>query len=114
MFYFFKAVRLDKEELENLREYMLTNVPLCRAPRDRIARFVDLEGIQRLFQILEIDKVSWITVRDFSVLPFHKMSLEVLEKCVLSSKGQDVLINYRISNAIYPFTGFGYLSAMIY
>ncbi|OQV22251.1 Protein VPRBP [Hypsibius exemplaris] len=102
-----KAVRLEKEELENLREYMLTSVPLCRATRDRVARFCDMEGVQRLFQIMEVETDSWITFRELSVHPFHKMSLEVLEKCVLSRKGQDAILKYKTSDKSYPFTGIG-------
>lgn len=91
-----------------MRDYLLTHVPLWRSNRDRVLRFVKLEGIQRLLQILEREKLDDDSFRDLNMVPYHKAALEVLEKCVLSKCAQDVVASYKTSNKEHPFTGFGY------
>ncbi|XP_055329953.1 DDB1- and CUL4-associated factor 1-like [Paramacrobiotus metropolitanus] len=109
-----KVFFLEKEEMDDLRDFLLAHVPLCRirTRRDRILRFVQFDGVTRLLRLLELDKFTMITNREFTVVPFHKIGLEILEKCVLSKCAQDAIISYTTSDQSFPYTGFGMLIDM--
>lgn len=86
------ALDIKEEDFDLLREFLLQNVPLNRNGKDRIARFVDYDGVKLLLTLLIVARHEFD--RNMALVHVYQLALSVLEMLVFHYKAQLAIADF--------------------